>query len=196
MPPLRPVCCRPERFFFPLTYTLLLAANLRLWYDKRKRTVIAMPVTGNLRLIRIREHPEWVERAADWFSEKWPVPREAYRDSQLACTRQKIGIPQWYIVTDVRQRILAGTGVIDNDYHDRKDLTPNLCALYVEESCRLQGIARTLLDVVRADMRELGFSTLYLLTDHTQFYEKCGWSFYTMVQGDNGSPERLYRTNS
>lgn len=116
------------------------------------------------------------------------MPREAYRDSQLACTRQKIGIPQWYIVTDVRQRILAGTGVIDNDYHDRKDLTPNLCALYVEESCRLQGIARTLLDVVRADMRELGFSTLYLLTDHTQFYEKCGWSFYTMVQGDNGQP--------
>ena len=42
----------------------------------------------------------------------------------------------------------------------------------------------------------VSYTHLYLLTDHTQFYEKCGWSFYTMVQGDDGSPERLYRTNS
>ena len=98
-------------------------------------------------------------------------------------------------MTNGRQRIVAGTGVIDNDYHDRKDLAPNLCALYVEADCRRQGIARALLDAVRADMREMGVSPLYLLTDHTQFYEKCGWSFYTMVRGDDGSPERLYRTN-
>ena len=154
-----------------------------------------MHLTAEYRLLLIRNHPEWVEPAADWFSEKWAVPREAYRESLLACTQRKNGIPQWYIVTDGRQRIVAGTGVIDNDYHDRKDLAPNLCALYVEADCRRQGIARALLDAVRADMREMGVSPLYLLTDHTQFYEKCGWSFYTMVRGDDGSPERLYRTN-
>lgn len=34
-----------------------------------------------------------------------------------------------------------------NDFHDRKNLTPNVCALYVEESCRNQGIADKLLQM-------------------------------------------------
>ena len=29
-------------------------------------------------------------------------------------------------------------GVIENDFHDRKDLTPNVCAVYTEEDCRCQ----------------------------------------------------------
>ena len=40
----------------------------------------------------------------------------------------------------------GGAGVIENDFHDRKDLTPNVCAVYVEEHCRCQGIAGKLLE--------------------------------------------------
>ena len=76
-----------------------------------------------------------------------------------------------------QQRIVAGAGVIANDYHDRVDLTPNLCALFVEESHRYRGIARLLLDSARRDMGKLGFETLYLVTDHEHFYERCGWEF-------------------
>lgn len=32
-------------------------------------------------------------------------------------------------------------GVIENDFHDRKDLTPNVCAVYTEEY-RCQGVCR------------------------------------------------------
>ena len=35
--------------------------------------------------------------------------------------------------------------------------------------------------------------TLYLVTDHTSFYEHYGWQFYCMVQGDGEKePSRLY----
>ncbi len=42
-------------------------------------------------------------------------------------------------------------------------------------------------------MKEKGISTLYLITDHTSFYERYGWEFYCMVQGD-GEPQmsRMY----
>ena len=33
-------------------------------------------------------------------------------------------------------------------------------------------------------MEERGVGTLYLLTDHTSFYERYGWEFYCMVRGD------------
>ena len=44
-----------------------------------------------------------------------------------------------------------------------------------------------------ADMRAKGISPLYLLTDHTGFYERYGWEYLCMVQGD-GEPDmtRMY----
>lgn len=43
------------------------------------------------------------------------------------------------------EQIIGGMGVIKNDFHDKKDLTPNVCAVYTEESYRKQGIAGVLL---------------------------------------------------
>lgn len=37
--------------------------------------------------------------------------------------------------------IVGGLGVIENDFHNRKDLTPNVCAVYVDEDYLCQGIA-------------------------------------------------------
>jgi len=64
--------------------------------------------------------------------------------------------------------------VIDNDFHERKDLSPNLCALFVDEAYRKQNIAKQLLDFAREEMKGLGFEKLYLVTDLDDFYEKCG----------------------
>ena len=90
-------------------------------------------------------------------------------------------------------QIVGGLGVIDNDFHDRKDLCPNVCAVYTQEAHRGQKIAGTLLKLVVSDMKAKGISPLYLVTDHTGFYERYGWEFYGMVQGDNESQKtRLY----
>ena len=90
-------------------------------------------------------------------------------------------------------KIVAGLGVIDNDFHDRKDLTPNVCAVYTEESYRCQGISGKLLNMVVDDMKSKGITPIYLVTDHVGFYERYGWEFFCMAQGD-GEPEptRLY----
>ena len=78
--------------------------------------------------------------------------------------------------------IIAGVGVIENDFHERRDLTPNVCALYVEEKYRCRGIAGKLLELVRDDMENKGISPLYLITEHTSFYERYGWEFLCMVR--------------
>lgn len=57
------------------------------------------------------------------------------------CMERKTGIPQWYVIVDGQRNTIAGAGVIENDFHDRKDLTPNLCDLFVEERKRVRGIA-------------------------------------------------------
>ena len=74
--------------------------------------------------------------------------------------------------------------MIENDFHDRKDLTPNVCAVYVDEAYRNQGIAGRMLRFVCEEFSQKGIGTLYLVTDHTSFYERYGWEFLCMVQGD------------
>lgn len=143
-------------------------------------------------LKKLCDYPELLEKASLWFSGKWDIPVEAYIESIQECINKKIEIPQWYIVVDENQEIIAGAGIIENDFHDRKDLTPNLCALYVEKQYRSKGIAKYILNFARKELGEMGFERLYLVTDHVEFYEKCGWGFLTNVIDKNGNSERMY----
>lgn len=143
-------------------------------------------------LLNLRERPDLLDRAAAWFHEKWGVPLEAYRESMERCLRREFPVPQWYLAMN-GEKILGGLGVIENDFHDRKDLAPNVCAVYTEEACRRRGVAGALLNHACADMAAMGVSTLYLLTDHTSFYERYGWEFFCMARGDGEEhPSRMY----
>ena len=129
--------------------------------------------------------------AATWFHEKWGVSREAYLECMEAYLRQETEYG-WYLCLDEDQ-IVGGLGVIENDFHDRKDLTPNVCAVYTDEDYRCQGIAGKLLNMAVEDLRSKGISPVYLLTNHTGFYEQYGWEFLCMAQGE-GEPylSRMY----
>ena len=141
--------------------------------------------------ITLRDVPELMPAAAAWFHEKWGVPEEAYLDCMRAYLNQETE-NGWYLCLD-GERIVGGMGVIDNDFHDRPDLAPNVCAVYTEEEYRGRGIAGRLLNMVVDDMRAKGISPLYLVTDHTGFYERYGWEFLCMVQGDGEpQPTRMY----
>ena len=143
-------------------------------------------------IIRLKDQPELLTAAAQWFHEKWGIPSEAYLESMQQCLAGNHPVPQWYLALE-QDRIIGGLGVIENDFHNRKDLTPNVCAVYTEEDRRLQGIAGALLARVCSDMKEQGIDTLYLLTYHTSFYERYGWEFFCMVQGDGDpEPSRMY----
>ncbi len=62
-----------------------------------------------------------------------------------------------------------------------------------EKDYRCKGIAGHLLNMVVDDMKSKGITPIYLVTDHTDFYERYGWEFLCMVQGD-GEPNmtRMY----
>ena len=144
-----------------------------------------------LRFCALRDCPGRMEQAAQWFHGKWRVPEEAY----LACMRAYLDRETeygWYLCLD-GERIVGGLGVIENDFHDRRDLTPNVCAVYTEEAYRRRGIAGRLLGMAVEDLRAKNISPVYLLTDHTGFYERYGWEFFCLAQGDGDqAPSRMY----
>ena len=146
---------------------------------------------GFLRFITLRECPELKSSAAQWFHTRWGVPAEAYLECMDAYL---IGETEygWYLCLD-GDEIVGGLGVIENDFHDRKDLAPNVCAVYTDEKYRGQGIAGQLLSMAVEDLRSKGISPVYLVADIAGFYEKYGWEFLCMVQCDGESDlSRMY----
>lgn len=141
--------------------------------------------------IALRERPELKAAAARWFYSKWGVPEKAYLD----CMEAYLGGETeygWYLCLD-GDKIVGGLGVIENDFHDRPDLKPNICAVYTEEACRRRGIAGRLLCAAVSDLKSKGISPVYLLTDHIGFYERYGWEFLCPVQGDGeAESSRMY----
>ena len=153
-------------------------------------TGMKMP-TDEYRFLDLRKKPELLHEAVAWFHAKWGVPEDAY----LTCMRTYLNRETelgWYLCLD-EGRIIAGLGVIENDFHDRKDLSPNLCAVYTEKAYRGRGIAGRLLNLAVEDLRSKGISPVYLVTNHVGFYERYGWEFLCTVQGDS-EPEtsRMY----
>ena len=122
---------------------------------------------GAYRNVKLTEKIEIKEKAANWFHEKWGVPLEAYLDIMESAINGD-PIQEWYLCLD-GDKIISGMGVIENDFHDRKDLTPNVCAVYTEEQYRGKGIAGELLNFVVADNKAKGISPLYLVTDHKNY---------------------------
>ena len=70
--------------------------------------------------ITLREKSELKNTAAEWFNSKWGVPTEAYLECMDAYLNNETEYG-WYLCLD-GDKIIGGLGVIENDFHDRKDL--------------------------------------------------------------------------
>ncbi len=133
--------------------------------------------------VTLMQQSELKNKSAEWFHSKWGVPKEAYLECMEDYLNGKTELG-WYLCLD-GDRIVGGLGVIENDFHNRPDLTPNICAVYTEEEYRCKGIAGCLLNMVVEDLKSISITPVYLITDHTNFYERYDWEFLCMVQGDN-----------
>lgn len=140
--------------------------------------------------ITLKDRPQLKERAAEWFHHKWSVPKAAYIECMTAYLNNETEYG-WYLCLD-KDRIIGGLGVIENDFHERKELTPNVCAVYTEKEYRSKGIAGHLLNMVVDDLKSKGIMPIYLITDHTSFYERYGWEFLCMVQDEEKHMTRMY----
>lgn len=137
----------------------------------------------NFSICSLINKPFLKEQMATYFSTKWHISKETYLKSMDECLNKNKAIPQWYVAIEGNE-IIGGLGVIENDFHNRKDLFPNICAVYVNENKRNRKVAKALLEYACNDMKEKGINKLYLLTNNSSFYEHCGWKFFDFVLAD------------
>ncbi len=145
-----------------------------------------------LRVLSLREHPEELERFVAFFSAHWHA-EAVYRDCLTHCLNSPSPLPQWYLLRDASGATIGGAGLITNDFNARMDLWPWLCALYIEEPHRGNAYGARLLHHLRHEAGRLGFSDLYLVTEHTGYYERYGVKFLGRTADPFGDTPRVYR---
>lgn len=148
-----------------------------------------------MKIISIRENPEYKEKAIQYFSSKWSVPEAVYRDSIVHCLTTPNPLPQWYLL-EKDDEIIGSAGLITNDFISRMDLYPWACGVFIEEKHRGNAYASVLLERARRDARKGGFENMYLSTDHIGFYEKYGYSYIGQGYHPWGEESRIYEIST
>lgn len=143
------------------------------------------------KILNVRNNPDYLEIATDYFSCKWGIDRQIYYNSISDSISTKNALPRWYLMKD-NVNIIGSFGLIENDFMVRKDLLPWLCALYVEENMRGKGLGASLLECGCKEAKKLGFSKLYLCTDHIGYYERYSWQYLGDEESEFGGKTRVY----
>lgn len=145
-----------------------------------------------MRIISVRENPEYKDKVIDYLSSKWSsVSRLIYDDCITHCLSTPNPLPQWYLLLD-GDEIIGCAGLITNDFISRMDLYPWVCGLFIEEKYRGNSYGSLLLTKAKKDSRKAGFENLYLSTDHIGFYEKYGFRYIGQGYHPWGDESRIY----
>lgn len=113
-----------------------------------------------MKIISVREHPDKVNAAIQYFQEKWASEesRMVYEDCMLSCLKSESPLPQWYLLYD-GETVAGCAGLVTNDFISRMDLYPWLCALYIEKAYRGQRLASILMEQAKKTRNRRGFNT-------------------------------------
>ena len=148
-----------------------------------------------MRIISVREDPEYKDKAIPYFQKVWGSPNTMmiYDDCISNCITASNPLPQWYLLME-EDSIIGCAGLITNDFISRMDLYPWLCALYIDKEHRGNDLGSLLIEKAKSDAKNSGFSSLYLCTDHIGYYEKHGFEYIGTGYHPWGESSRIYST--
>lgn len=146
-----------------------------------------------MKVLSVRQNPEYKEKAIRYFQESWPeIPPIIYED----CISNSIGaeqvLPEWYLL-EKEGEIIGCAGLITNDFISRMDLYPWICAIYIEEKHRGNAYGALLIEKAKEDTKAFGFRYLNLCTDHIGYYEKYGFEYIGQGHHPWEEESRIYQ---
>ncbi len=102
---------------------------------------------------------------------------QTYLDQYALAASKPEKLIEIYAAIDNQENLLGVATLVDDDeLPNAPELGPWLAAVFVAPDARLFGVGSALVERVVGRTRELGYSTLYLYTEHAQaWYLDKGW---------------------
>lgn len=128
---------------------------------------------------------------AEWSSDKSEAGFE--RQKQSILKKLNIDIVPLIFVAHQNRKFVASAALFLHDLDSRTDLSPWMGGIFTVPEYRGRGIAKMLIAKIEAKAKELGYSKIYLHTEHTAgLYQKLGWQKLCDCQNDQGEPSEIY----
>jgi N-acetylglutamate synthase-like GNAT family acetyltransferase len=145
-----------------------------------------------MRIISIRETPEYKDTAIRYFQQCWKsVSPIIYEDCINHSVHSSKPLPQWYLL-EKKDAIIGCAGLITNDFISRMDLYPWVCAIYIDVQHRGNAYGSMLIEKAKTDTWKAGFDSVYLCTDHIGYYEKYGFTYIGQGYHPWNEESRIY----
>lgn len=148
----------------------------------------------NLKLRQITKADDTaLETISSWFDGWWDkhIWRKDNIKKYISYMTQENRIPMLFVLED--NGVPVATASIDtSDEVLRPDLYPFLVNVFVEKSHRGKGYSLMIVNYALEKAKQIGIEQLYLRTQHTGLYEKCGFEYMGQCELFDGSFERLY----
>ncbi len=145
-----------------------------------------------MKIISIRENPEYKDRAIAYFQKSWESVRPIIYEDCISHSINAIKpLPQWYLL-EKNDRIIGCAGLVTNDFISRMDLYPWVCALFIDQNFRGNAYGSLLIDKARTDAKKAKFNYLYLSTDHIGYYEKYAFNYIGQGYHPWNEESRIY----
>jgi N-acetylglutamate synthase-like GNAT family acetyltransferase len=146
-----------------------------------------------MKILSIRESPEYKDQAIEYFQRSWAeVDPVIYEQAISFSITAQDSLPQWYLLLKENE-IIGCAGLITNDFISRGDLYPWLCALFIDEQHRGNAYAVLLMEKIKEDTKSLGFKNLYLCTSLENYYEKYGFQYIGDGRHPWGEDSKIYQ---
>jgi predicted N-acetyltransferase YhbS len=140
----------------------------------------------------LQQCPERREAFIAYVTEAWPAVKNAViRQLDGSEATGATELPLTFLMVK-HDRIIGFYQLVEQEQLVRKDLSPWIAPLFVDERERGQSLGAELLRHARKTAGRLGYGKVYLTTDHIGYYEKYGFREIGLSSFEWGRPSKIY----
>lgn len=145
----------------------------------------------SIRIISLKDFPEYRQLLIEYVEKSrigWLKPFTGVVNEVFW---GKKALPQCHIMLK-GDRIIGYYQLVELELIIRKDLSPWITCVFIDEQERGQRLSSKLFVHGRTIAGKLGYHQVYLTTDHIQFYEKFGFREIGLDKFITGRPTKIY----
>ena len=138
---------------------------------------------------RIEHHsPRWEEAIAFAENCSWVAGKH------VAGMLRENRLSDWeaFFVAVDRDRIIGYCSFLKEDYYPENRYSPWISSIFVEEGARGKRVSHRMIEAAVAYAKEHGFSRVYIPSDMSEFYEKCGFAPIDSLKNYGGDVDTVF----
>jgi GNAT superfamily N-acetyltransferase len=149
----------------------------------------------DISIVSLKDSPEYKQSLMRYVEDNWRAVYKPFAGvvDEVFWSYKKF--PKCYLLLK-NSNIIGFYQLIERELIIRKDLTPWITCIFVDEQERGRRLGSKLLEHGRKSAGKLGYPKVYLTTDHIQFYEKFGFKEIGLDKFITGRPTKIYEHDS